>query len=193
MEETYTQLETEAKEAISQSYSEDKIDNQKLAQLKSIGQQLTFAKKLAQKECYQIPIETNRGINNINLTIIRGTQTSGKVSVAVQSEQLGRVKAEFTLKDKTLKGFIGSDNPKGLELLQKSSSELDAATAENSVSLKQLDFGVVRSENDTYSYQNTNTEENTASMNADTERILYRIAKAIVRTVRTAENSDLAS
>jgi hypothetical protein len=42
---------------------------------------------------------------------------------------------------------------------------------------------------DTYSYQNPNLGESTSSMRAETERTLYRLAKAIVQTVRSAESS----
>ena len=188
MQETYEQLETDAKSALVQACSGEKIDSQKLAELKSMGLQLTFAKKLAEKEFYQIPIETDKGITNMNLTIIRGTETSGKVSVSVASEQLGNIKAEVSLKDQTLKGYFSSDNREGLEKLQQCMGEIGNAAQDNNVTIKQMDFYVQRKDSDTYSYQNTDRETNEASVTNDTERILYRIAKAIVQTVRTAEN-----
>jgi hypothetical protein len=189
MQETYNQLEADAKTALNQAYSEEKIDNRKLAELKSIGQQMTFIKKMAEKEYYQIPIETDKGITNMNLTILRGTKDTGKVSVTIWSEQLGNVKADFTLKDKSLKGLISSDSRSGLEQLKKNAGEIEVAAAESSVTLKQLDYAVQRGDNDTYSYQNPNPGQNQSLQNAETERTLYRLAKAIVLTVRAAENS----
>jgi hypothetical protein len=193
MEEAYNQMETDAKETLQRSYSEERIDSRRLAELKSLGQQMTFARKLAEKEYYQIPIETGRGITNMNLTILRGTEDSGKVSVTVRSEQLGNIKAEFTLKDRMLKGFISSDSRGGLEQLQKNAGELETAAAESSVTLKQLNFVVQHRDNDTYSYRNSSLEEGGTSRNTETERTLYRVAKAIIRTVRSAEDegSDL--
>ncbi|MDD3173747.1 MAG: DUF6240 domain-containing protein [Herbinix sp.] len=189
MEKVYEQCETDAKAALSQACSAETIDSRKLAELKSLGQQMTFIKTLAQKEFYQIPIETNKGITNMNLTIVRGTETAGKVSVNVWSEQLGNVKAEFILKDQVLKGFFCSDNKDGLEQLQSSTVEIENAAQENNVIIKQMDFGVQRRENDNYSYQNLNNELQSSFVTNDTERILYRIAKAVVQTVRRAENS----
>lgn len=188
MEEVFTQLEIDAKTALGQSYSEEKIDNRKLAELKSIGQQINFMRTLAEKEYYQIPIETNQGVTNMNLTILRGTQTSGKVSVTILSEQLGNIRAEFSLKDKTLKGYISSDNSSGLDQLQKNSEEIMTAAEESAVTVKQMDFVVQNRDLDIYTNQNSG--ENDSSVNADTEKILYRIAKAIVRTVRSAEISS---
>lgn len=190
MEEVYTKLEMDAKTALNQSYSEERIDSRKLAELKSLGQQISFLKTLSEKEFYQIPIETDRGITNMNLTILRGTQTSGKVSVTIWSEQLGNLKAELSLKDKNLKGYISSDNRNGLELLQNSSAVLLRTAEEEKVNIKQLDFVMQSKENDAYSYQNPTEVEDNLSDSSETERILYRIAKAVVQTVRSAEGSS---
>ncbi len=115
MNEAYEKLEANAKATLDRACSEEKIDGRKLAELKNIGQQMTFLRTLAGKEFYQIPIETDKGITNMNLTILRGTETSGKVSVTIWSEQLGNIKADFSLKEQTLKGFISCDNRNGLE------------------------------------------------------------------------------
>lgn len=186
MQETYEALEDEAQSMLSQACSQEKIDSFRLAQLKSICQQMTFVRKLAEKEFYQIPVETDNGITNINLTIIRGSEETGRLSVTVRSEALGNVKAEFTLKDKVLKGFIASDSRAGLEQLRGATKEIEEAAQESSVHLKQMDYGILTKDNDTYHYQNP---EDASGRNPETERILYRLAKAIVRTIRTAENS----
>jgi len=190
MQEAYEQLDTDAKSALVQACSGEQIDSQKLAQLKSIGQQMTFAKTLAEREFYQIPIETDKGITNMNLTILRGAKESGRVSISVWSKQLGNVKAEFALKEDKLKGFVGSDNKDGLERLQSNMSEIDNAAREYNITIKQMDYGVLQRDNDTYSDLNTTSEETQATISADTERILYRVAKAMVQTVRMAENSE---
>lgn len=185
----YAELETEAKAALTQTCAEEKLDSWKLAELKTIGQQISFARKLAEKEFYQIPIETEKGITNMNLTILRGAADSGKVSVTAWSNELGNIKADFTLKDKVLKGFISSDNRAGLDKLKNHMEEVEAAAKQSQVTLRQLDFGYLRSSSDSYSYQNPAGDGNTTTQ-ADTERILYRVAKAIVQSVRIAENSE---
>ncbi|MHB8128193.1 MAG: DUF6240 domain-containing protein [Mobilitalea sp.] len=189
MKEIYEQLDTDAKVALNQVYSEEKIDSRKLAELKSMGQQMTFLKRLAEKEFYQIPIETGSGVTNMNLTILRGTENSGRVSVTIWSEQLGNLKANFSLKEQTLKGFISSDSKRGLEELQKNASEIEKVAEENSLTMKQMDFGILSRENDTYTYQNSENEQQGTSRRTDTEQVLYRLAKAIVQTVRLAEHS----
>lgn len=189
MEAVYSQLETDAGAALNRSYSEDKIDILKLTELKNIGQQMTFIKRLAEKEYYQIPVETENGVTNMNLTILRGTKDSGRVSVTIWSEQLGNVKADFSLKDKALKGLIISDSRSGLEQLQKNTDQVEAAAKESLVTIKQLDFSYQRRDMDTYSYLNPDFGESSSSVKEDTERTLYRVAKALVLMVRSAEGS----
>jgi len=189
MNETYVKLETQAKSSLEQACSEEQIDFRRLAELNSIGMQMTFLKTLAEKEFYRIPIETERGITNMNLTILRGSEESGKLSVTVWSEQLGNVKAELILKDQTLKGFISCDNRSGLELLQGNVLEIEQIAREDGLTIKQLDFGMQPRGNDGYSYQNPDKEESNRSMRADTERKLYRLAKAMVIMVQAAEHA----
>jgi len=187
--EAYESLEVQAKEALTQACSQETLDSNKLAELRSIGQQMTFLRSLASREFYQIPIETSKGITNMNLTILHGAQKTGNVSVEVWSEELGNIKAEFSLKDQNLKGFIACDNRDGLQKLQAQTAEIENAVIESDIYLKQLDFGITGKEKDSYNYRNPLTEgQNTATAN-DTERSLYRLAKAIVQTVRLAENS----
>lgn len=186
----YAELETEAKAALTQTCAEEKLDSWKLAELKTIGQQISFARKLAEKEFYQIPIETETGITNMNLTILRGAADSGKVSVTAWSDELGNIKADFTLKDKVLKGFISSDDRAGLDKLKNNMDEVEEAAKQSQVTLRQLDFGYLRNSSDSYAYQNPVTGEGNTTTQADTERILYRVAKALVQSVRTAENSE---
>ncbi|MDF2513918.1 MAG: hypothetical protein K0S04_3784 [Herbinix sp.] len=190
MEAVYAELEKEAKAALTQAYAEEKIDSWKLAERKTIGQQISFARKLAEKEFYQIPIETEQGITNMNLTILRGETDSGKMSVTSWSKELGNIKADFTLKDKVLKGFISSDNRAGLDKLRNNITEIEEAAKQSQVTLRQIDFGYLHGSSDSYYYQNSGGEESVTS-SADTERILYRVAKALVQSVRAAENSDL--
>ena len=190
MNEAYEALETEAKETLVRACSEETLDSRKLAELKGLGQQLAFLRKLASREFYQIPIETSRGVTNLNLTILRGADTTGKVAVSVRSEQLGEVKAEFSLKDSSLKGFIRCEDRNSLNKLQNNLGVIEKAAEDCGIELKQLDFGIQSRDNDGYPYSNSESGAQEAAVGSDTEQKLYRIAKAIVQMVRSAEDSD---
>ncbi len=186
MQEAYKALETDTKQILEEACSREILDSRRLAELKGMSQQMTFIRTLASREFYQIPIETDTGITNMNLTIIHGEKDTGKVSVNIWSQQLGNIKAEFSLKDRMLKGYFSSDDKNGLKQLKENTAMVEAAAKDCNISIKQMDFGLQQRENESYSYQNPGKEG--ASASKDTERMLYRIAKAVVLTVRSAEN-----
>lgn len=190
MSETYEQFETVAKSNLVRACSGEQIDSSRLAQLKSIGQQITFARKLAQREFYQIPIETETGITNINLTILRGGQDNGKVSVALYSRELGNIKAEFQLKEDLLRGFVIGDEKSGLARIQDNMQELHKATEEYQLQLGQIDFAILNKETELAGYSNSVSQETATKTSDQAERKLYRIAKGFIQTVRRAEISE---
>jgi hypothetical protein len=190
---TFEQLSKEAADVLQKESQSDRIDSLKLAELKSLGKQMTFINTLAKREFYQIPVETGSGVTNINLTVIRGTAASGKVTISLQSEKLGRMKADITLKDKTLNGYLACDSRKGMELLKDNLQEWDRMLQEEKLTVKQLDICYEKIANDTYSYQNQERETAEAPGNPEQERQLYRIAKSLVLTVSKVETADIDS
>ena len=190
MNEVYNNLEAQAKEALTRECSQEIIDSNRLAELRTIGKQLTFLRNMASKEFYQVPIETKNGITNMNLTILRGTETTGKVSVTVWSKELGDIKAELSLKEHMVKGYIACDNRNGLQRLQGKAEEIEKAARTSNLNLKQLDFAIIGKESENYNYQNPQDLGHSSNKDYSTERALYCLAKAIVQTVRLAENNE---
>ncbi|HKL79236.1 MAG TPA: DUF6240 domain-containing protein [Mobilitalea sp.] len=190
MNETYEQLGDEVEAVLAKESNLVTIDSFRLAELKSLGAQMSLMKTLARKEFYQIPVETKGGITNINLTVVRGAKTSGKVTVNLQSERLGGVKAELSLKDRTLNGYIACDSRSGLKTLQGNLQELNNTLQEEKVNIKQLDLCFQKTGTDTYSYKNQESESMDSRQYADMERLLYRIARSLVLTVRAAEETE---
>jgi hypothetical protein len=189
MNEAYEALKIEASAALESAVADGIIDSARLAELKSFGMQTAFLKTLAQKEFYRIPVVTDKGITNINLTIIRGTNETGKVKVTLWSKQLGNVLAELAVKDRTLKGIVSGDNWAGLSNLKKNEEEITQAAKEEGLTVNYLDFGMHVKENEAYSYRHTYVKDEEKLTAADTERTLYHLAKAFVRTVRSTENT----
>ncbi len=188
MEQTFEQLSREVSEVLRNESQSDRVDSLRLTELKRLGQQMTFMTSLAKKEFYQIPVETQNGVTTINLTVIRGTAATGKVSISLLSEKLGRIKADITLKDKTLNGYLACDSRRGVELLKENLQEWNTMLAEEKLTVKQLDICYERIVNDTYSYQKQDAMEE--SDHPEQEKLLYRIAKCLVFTVSKAEAAD---
>lgn len=187
MVDAYEDLEQKAQEVLEQAMSEETIDSIKLAQRKSIAQQMSFLRTLAGKEFFRIPIETENGITNMNLTIVRGTGVAGKVTVNLWSETLGHMKAEISLKDEKLNGYIVCDHQDSLDVLQKNYEILDQVAKEEGLIMQKFDYILQKKEIEGSHYSSGN-EDNTAT---DMERKLYRLAKAMVLTVRAAEKEKV--
>jgi len=184
MAEAYDHLEKLANQVVDQACQEEKIDYQKLSQLRNILAQVSFLKTLAKREFYQIPVETEAGTINLNVTINRNREAAGRVSVSMACEKLGEVKADFILKNNFLTGFIACDNREGLDRIKGSMGILEQLALEENINIKSLDFGI--KPQGTINYNIDYEEE--GDRRSDKERQLYRIAKSVVRMVQTIHN-----
>jgi hypothetical protein len=190
MTKAYEQLEQEVKAVIEDKALEEQIDSKKLAQLKSMGMQMSFLRNLATREFYHIPIEVSGRITNINLTIIRGREAGGRVTVSLESDKLGSIKAEASLKDKKLNAYIACDHIGSLKILESQTEPVKSVAQEENIAIKQFNFCPQQASDTTYTYQNTQGKE--GDKNPETERILYRLAKAMIHMIRQAEEADTA-
>ena len=190
MTKAYEQLEQDVKALIEDEALGEHIDFKELTQLKSMGMQMSFLRNLAKREFYQIPIEASGKITNINLTIIRGKESGGKVTVSLLSEKLGNIRAEASLKDSKLSGYIASDHIGSLKILELQTEPLKLVAQEENITIKQLNFCLQQAPDTIYIYQNSPDQEGDKS--PETERILYRVAKALILMMRSAEEADSA-
>lgn len=190
MTEAYEQLEQEVKAVIEEEVLANQIDYARLTQLKNIGMQMNFMKNLSKREFYQIPIEVSGKITNVNLTIIRGKTSGGKVTVTLMSEKLGSIKAEASIKENKLIGYITCDHIGGLKTLESQTEPLKSVAQEENIIIKQLNFCLQQASDTFYTYQNSQDFEGDKS--PETERILYRLAKAMIHMMRSAEEADNA-
>jgi hypothetical protein len=190
MIEAYEQLEQEVKAVIEEEAVEDHMDFTRLAQLKSMGTQMRFIKNLAKRESYQIPMETDGKITNINLTITRGKSAGGKVTVTLLSDKLGSIRAEASLKDSKFGGYISCDHVGSLKILEAHTQPLTTVLQEEDITIKQLNFCLQQAFDSVYTYQNSLDPE--GDKTPETERILYRIARAMIHMIRSAEEDDRA-
>ena len=186
---TYERMEEEIKAALEKENSLERIDTLRLTELKNMGDQMFLMKTLARKEFYQIPVETGKGITNMNLTILRGSGNTGRVTVSLVTEALGRVRADISLKDRMLNGYIASDSRRGTERLMDQLQDIRELLKEEEVTVKQLEVCYDRFPKDSYTYQNPETDPLEPLRSKTEERLLYRIARTMVLAVSTADAS----
>lgn len=190
MTEAYEQLEQEMRAVIDEEAAKDNISLDNLNQLRSMGMQMHFLSNLAKREFYQIPLEASGKITNINLTIIRGKSSSGRVTVTLISESLGSIRAEASLKENKLSGYIACDSVGGLKIIEAQMEPLRLVAQEEGIAIKHMNFCLQQASDMFYSQQRAWDPE--GEKNPDTERVLYRVAKAMIQMIRSAEESDSA-
>lgn len=174
MQETFQEILEEAKEEPT-SYLD-------LKTLQSCQKQLALAGSLAKEENYQIPVEINGELTAVNLKILHGGE-GGKVSASMETEEYGRVKAQFSIRNQTVSGYIACDNKEGTEKLWKIQDGLKEALAVDTAdggSLKVGSVGIMYSkEANSEGYTPKDLETDESIRTAD----LYHIARVFIKSV----------
>lgn len=187
MEEEYARLEDTVSKTLEDICSEEQTDSVSLDRFLSLRQQLGFLRMLAKRSFYQIPVLTDHGVTDVNLTIIRKEQSFGELALTTSSESLGNIKAELRLRASELSGYISCDNRDGLDRIKDSITGLVSCAQENAVTIGKLDYVLIK--RDAVVTPHREEQEANEPKNPDTERILYSLAKALLNVISHAENS----
>ncbi|HHT97779.1 MAG TPA: hypothetical protein GXZ90_07785 [Clostridiales bacterium] len=94
-------------------------DSKEVDQIVGLRKLNRFTVQLANKRFYQIPVEEDGKIANINLTIIDGDKGSSQVAIAYSSETIGRVNLSYNVKQGNFTGLVLCDTKKGLDLIKE--------------------------------------------------------------------------
>lgn len=191
MNDAYEQLDKQLKSVIDKESIADDVDLMELAQLKSMGNQMKFMKDLAKRSFYQIPIEASGRITNLNLTIIRQKASAGKVNISFESDLLGSIKAEASLKDDKLSGYFACDHMEGLKMLKAQEESFKEALLDEQIAIKQLNFYLQLPSDGAYIYKNP--EEAHGETDKVADHMLYQLAKAMISMIRLAEEEREAA
>ncbi len=184
MAETAEQILTEQADA--QIYAVD------VREMNLLHKQLSVAANLAREGNYEIPIQLNGEMTSINLRIIRDTGQKGRVAVTMQTNEYGKVAAEFRVGSGQVEGYIGSDSKEGLQLLSDMEQSLRETLRTESQEVKELHF-IYSSQLDINQFgQNRNQESNHSEkdlMTAETgTKELYETAKAFIISLKSIQS-----
>jgi hypothetical protein len=142
MQKAYDKVERSMKHILNQVYGRSSLNSKDLADLKLLSNGIELAKNLSRQECYEIPILTGDRVTQINLTIVSGEKENGKVQVSLDSDKLGKVQAEFVIKDQSLKGLMLCDNREGLDTVTGGVSQFEQMLVASGVEVKNINLGI---------------------------------------------------
>lgn len=97
----------------------EEMDSQEVDQIVRLRKLNRFTVQLANKRFYQIPVEEEGRIGNINLTIIEGDKGLAQVAITYSSETIGRVNLSYNIKQRNFTGLVLCDTKKGLDLIKE--------------------------------------------------------------------------
>lgn len=171
--------------------SGDEVTSLDVREMRLLSAQLSISSMLAKDEQYAVPVQTESGVVNVSLKIVRGTDKKGVVDVMMETELHGRIAATFQAKEQSIKGFVATDNEETRELLAEQQTSLrDEIGEEEAVELRyahisDLDlnhfsmgtFGVDAAE------EPAAPEKGTEEYQVQTAR-LYHIAESFIRQLR---------
>ncbi|MBP3487151.1 MAG: hypothetical protein J6K53_02020 [Roseburia sp.] len=171
--------------------SGDEVTSLDVREMRLLSAQLSISSMLAKDEQYAVPVQTESGVVNVSLKIVRGTDKKGVVDVMMETELHGRIAATFQAKEQGIKGFVATDSEETRELLAERQTSLrDEIGEEEAVELRyahisDLDlnhfsmgtFGVDAAE------EPAAREKGTEEYQVQTAR-LYHIAESFIRQLR---------
>lgn len=111
----YKEIISEANKAVEQMLYTGSADNAKIdvKAAKALYKGLSLAGNLAREENYEIPMNIKGEITSVNLKIYHNASQTGKVAVTLDTENLGRVAAEFDVTKDRVSGMIVYENHAG--------------------------------------------------------------------------------
>lgn len=188
----YEKMEKDTNKILDQFYENPVITSQDITTLQRISNGMSFLKIMAKRENFEIPIAVGDKVTNVNVTILRNTEETGKVTISIASEKLGKVSASLTVKEQGLKGLITCDNRVGLEAIQSASDDIEEAITLVGVEVKQINYAIENKRIDAYRYKNLNQDEVLDNETIDEEKSvstnkLYGIAKSLLIQIKTIE------
>lgn len=186
MTKAYEELESVAASSLNKQSEEADVSSIDLKELKLLRNEIQLSTSLSKEEKYEIPIQIGDEITSINLTVIRGSD-SGKVTITMENDTIGKAAAEFTLKGKDAFGYVAADNQTGLEILKDRQIELESQLESSEVTLNKVDYITSKS----LDINNWNNDlESSGGSNESSTKDLYSLARAFVVCMQRSDNNE---
>lgn len=108
--EAYKEIINEAGKAVEEMIYKKGASRIDIKAAQSLYKGLTLAGNLAKEENYEVPMNIKGEITSVNLKIYHNTAEAGKVSVTFETQQLGKIAAEFDVTDNGISGMVVYEN-----------------------------------------------------------------------------------
>ena len=145
-----------------------------------VNKQISIARNISKNSQYEVPVEINGRWTSINLKLVKDGDETGMVSVSFDTEQTGKVSAEFKISSGKVNGFVVCEKNSGKEFIQSKEDILNNSI--NAINLKIESIYYTQKADININGEYDNTKENASTKTAD----IYSFAKAFIGVVQTA-------
>lgn len=180
LQEKYTELEEKTEELLNERYADRTVTSKDLTSLRLFGKGIALTGSMSRQQHYEIPIVTGDSVTNVSLTIRKSTGEKGKLQISMNSEKLGRVEIEASIKEQAINGVILCETREGLEKLNDCRQQLEESLKEAGLTVKQLTTAI--SDKALEGLRTSGDGENQTGT-----ALLYRTAKIFVEQLRAVE------
>ncbi|NLZ81213.1 MAG: hypothetical protein GX913_05365, partial [Clostridiales bacterium] len=183
MKEAYKDLADKASELLKEAYESVETKHLDLETLKRISNGFQLMTSMTQNESYQVPLNISGEVTAVNLKIIRGTKDTGKVSIEMELEEIGKVLAEFRIKGNIATGLINLGSVKAVESIKEKVSNLPAMLEQEGITLESLNFSASK-EIKRAPFIQTKKDEADKQTETSKTKTLYGIAKTFITVIK---------
>lgn len=184
-QEAYEELQQVYDEVLEEARYSPGMNYVDLKMMQSCYKQLALAGNLAKEENYQIPVEINGETTAIHLRVLHDKTDGGKVKATFETEDHGKVAAEFSIRGGKVSGYIACSTAEGTEVVRDRSESLQKSLQQIFSGKKDGPelghIGVVHSSDlDLNAFEAEGLQEESAAVQtAD----LYQIAKTFITVI----------
>jgi hypothetical protein len=138
--------------------------------------ELSLMGSLSRQENYQVPMNLDGEVTNVNLIIYHNKEDAGKVSITLENNALGKIAAEFQVDEDKISGMVACQNSEAKEYLGGITDTLSEAFDNKDVNISLVWSDSINLE--------MFGEDRDKDNNLVTTRELYNTAKVFLKSLK---------
>ncbi len=175
-----------AEKCMSTMIMEPHITSLDIRGLKLMNAQMSMHAKMAQSECFSMPIVVDGQVTNVTMKIVRHKEQKGLVNITMDTARYGKIAAELRAKDRGFSGYIASNSRQTRDMLKSLEGEIAQALQE--VEEGPLDMNYILSSGLDLNYfeakSGVSEEPESEELREVQTKTLYGMAEVFIRTIR---------
>lgn len=172
---------------------ENDVTHLDIRSLKLMNAQMSVNAKMAKDECFSMPVVIDGQVTNVTLKIVRGKKEKGLVNITLQTDNLGKIAAEFRAKEKGISGYTVTDSKRTCDLLQSMQDEFVKELRQEDMEEPSINFitSAGLNLNDFAIKSGKSEEPQTEQLREIQTKTLYQMAEGFMKVLKRIDHIGL--